>query len=58
MELETQIKEYETVIDKMEKVQQKLKESNEELKTKAETSGSDLIKVKIKLVKDCTKRAL
>lgn len=46
MELETQIKEYETVIDKMEKVQQKLKESNEELKTKAETSGSDLIKTK------------
>merc|ERR1712029_937524 len=30
----------------MEKVQQKLKESNEELKTKAETSGSDLIKTK------------
>merc|ERR1712083_1021314 len=31
---------------RMEKVQQKLKESNEDLKTKAGTSGSDLIKAK------------
>ena len=45
LELESQIKEYEIVIERMEKVQQKLKESNEDLKTKADTSGSDLIKV-------------
>lgn len=46
LELESQIKEYEIVIERMEKVQQKLKESNEDLKTKADTSGSDLIKAK------------
>jgi len=46
LELESQIKEYEVVIERMEKVQQKLKESNEDLKTKADTSGSDLIKAK------------
>jgi len=46
IELESQIKEYEIVIERMEKVQQKLKESNEDLKTKADTSGSDLIKAK------------
>ena len=45
IELESQIKEYEVVIERMEKVQQKLKESNEDLKTKADTSGSELIKV-------------
>ena len=45
LELESQIKEYEVVIERMEKVQQKLKESNEDLKTKADTSGSELIKV-------------
>jgi hypothetical protein len=45
LELESQIKEYEIVIERMEKVQQKLKESNEDLKTKADSSGSDLIKV-------------
>lgn len=46
LELESQIKEYEIVIERMEKVQQKLKESNEDLKTKADSSGSDLIKAK------------
>merc|ERR1712051_947762 len=46
IELESQIKEYEVVIERMEKVQQKLKESNEDLKTKADSSGSELIKAK------------
>ena len=45
LELEDQVKEYELVIEKLENMQQKLKESNEELKTKADTSGSELIKV-------------
>merc|ERR1711899_171346 len=43
---EDQVKEYELVIEKLENMQQKLKESNDELKTKADTSGSELIKAK------------
>ena len=45
LELEDQVKEYEVVIEKLEKMQQTLKESNEDLKTKADSSGSELIKV-------------
>jgi len=46
LELEDQVKEYEVVIEKLEKMQQTLKESNEDLKTKADSSGSELIKAK------------